>query len=78
MNHIPNEQTKLLATALNTAATSCFTVGIATPIAGYVYNLGNLQTTLTPSILALGVLSWLSAAIVLHLIARHVLTRLLS
>ncbi len=34
MSLIDNEQTKLLATALNTAATSCFTVGIATPIAG--------------------------------------------
>ncbi len=48
MNQIQNEQTKLLASALNTAATSCFTVGIATPIAGYVYNLGNLQIILTP------------------------------
>jgi hypothetical protein len=34
MSLIENERTKLLATALNTAATSCFTVGIATPLAG--------------------------------------------
>lgn len=77
MNQIENERTKLLATALNTAATSCFTVGIATPIAGYVYNLGNLQTILTPYVLALGVLGWLSAAVLLHLLARHILKRLL-
>lgn len=76
MSQIPNEQTKLLATALNTAATSCFTVGIATPIAGYVYNVGNLQTLLAPYILALGVLGWLSAAIIIHLRARRILTRL--
>ena len=33
---IENERTKLPATALNTAATTCFTVGIATPLAGFV------------------------------------------
>ncbi|WP_279595355.1 hypothetical protein [Methylobacterium sp. J-090] len=40
MNLVFNEQIKLLAAALNTAATSCFTVGIATPVAGYIYNIG--------------------------------------
>ena len=34
MSLVFNEQTKLLATALNTAAGSGFTVGIATPLAG--------------------------------------------
>lgn len=33
MSLVFNAQTKLLAAALNTAATSCFTVGIATPMA---------------------------------------------
>jgi hypothetical protein len=40
------ERIKLLATALNTAATSCFTVGIATPLAGYIYNVGGLRTVI--------------------------------
>ncbi len=73
MSLVFNEQTKLLATALNTAATSCFTVGIATPMAGYIYNVSNLQTTLSPWTLGLGVTGWLSAAIILHLLARRIL-----
>lgn len=73
MSLVFNEQTKLLATALNTAATSCFTVGIATPVAGYIYNVSNLQATLSPWTLGLGVAGWLSAAIILHLLARRTL-----
>jgi uncharacterized membrane protein len=78
MSVVFNEQTKLLATALNTAATSCFTVGIATPVAGYVYNVSNLQVTLNPWTLALGVAGWLSAAVILHLLARRTLRGLKS
>lgn len=44
MSLIDNEQTKLLANALDRASTACFTVGIATPIAGLVYNIGNFAT----------------------------------
>jgi hypothetical protein len=33
MNLVENEQTKLLAAALNTAATSSFTIGVAAPAA---------------------------------------------
>ena len=76
MSLIDNEQTKLLATALNTAATSCFTVGIATPIAGYLYNVGGLRATLPFSVLVGGLLAWSIAAFVLHLSARRVLRRL--
>ncbi|NEU12274.1 hypothetical protein G3T14_09025 [Methylobacterium sp. BTF04] len=76
MSLVFNEQTKLLATALNTAATSCFTVGIATPVAGYIYNVSNLQTTLSPWSLGLGVAGWLIAAIILHLLARRTLKEL--
>ncbi|MCJ2036663.1 hypothetical protein [Methylobacterium sp. J-068] len=78
MSVVFNEQTKLLATALNTAATSCFTVGIATPVAGYVYNVSNLQMTLSAWTLVLGVAGWLSAAIILHLLARRTLRGLVS
>ena len=73
MDAVRTERTKLLANALNTAATSCFTVGIATPIAGYLYNIGSLRLTLTIWDLAIGLLGWLLAAVALHFIARHVL-----
>ena len=68
-----SERTKRLAAALNTAATSCFTVGIATPLAGYIYNVGNMQTTLKPGFLLLAALGWLSVAVILHSGARRVL-----
>lgn len=70
---IENERTKLLAAALNTAATSCFTVGIATPIAGFVYNVSAFRDTIDVSRLAFGLLGWLLAALLLHLLARRVL-----
>lgn len=78
MSLVFNEQTKLLAAALNTAATSCFTVGIATPLAGYIYNVGNMQATLSLTILVLAAFGWLSVAIILHLVAQRVLRRLVS
>ena len=73
MSAVENERTKLLANALNTAATSCFTVGIATPLAGYLYNIGNLRSSLDLAELALGLAGWLSAAVLLHLLARRAL-----
>ena len=73
---VTNEQTKLLATALNTAATSCFTVGIATPLAGYLYNVSNLQGTLSIGTLLLGIAGWFVAAASLHLLAKRALRKL--
>ncbi len=67
------EQTKLLATALNTAATSCFTVGIATPVAGYLYNVGGLRSLIDPWTLILGACGWFLCALALHLSARRTL-----
>jgi hypothetical protein len=46
MNLIDNERTKLLANAPDRASTACFTVGIATPVAGYLYNVGSFRTLL--------------------------------
>lgn len=40
MSLIANEQTKLTAAALNTAATSSFTVGVLAPVAAAFYNVG--------------------------------------
>lgn len=73
MSTVKNKQTELLARALNTAATSCFSIGVATPIAGYLYNVGGLQASLSLPVLMLGGFGWLGAAIGLHLIARRVL-----
>lgn len=70
------EQTKLLANALNTVATSCVTVGIATLLAGYLYNVSNFRTLVAPEIVLLGTLVWLSIAVGLHLGARRVLRSL--
>jgi hypothetical protein len=68
-----NQQTKLLAGALSTASGSCFTVGIATPLAGYLYNIGGLRGAIGAGTLALGLAVWFLAAAALHLAARRVL-----
>lgn len=76
MDVVDTERTKLLANALNTASTTCFTVGIATPIAGYLYNVGGLRATIDISTLVLGIVGWTAAAVVLHLRARAILGKL--
>ena len=73
MSLIRNEGTKLLATALNTTATSCFTVGIVTPLAGFIYNVGGFRSSVGLPELALGLTGWLMAALCLHLLARRML-----
>ncbi|MBV9077887.1 MAG: hypothetical protein JO048_10425 [Methylobacteriaceae bacterium] len=70
------ERTKLLATPLNTMATSCFTVGIATPVAGYVYNIRNFRSVIDVGALAGGMTGWIVALLGLHLVARRVLLSL--
>lgn len=74
MSLIENEQTKLFAAALNTAATSSFTVGVLAPLAAAYYNLGTAaiaSRTVVP-----GGMLWFFGAAMLHLGARHVLRRL--
>jgi hypothetical protein len=70
---VQNERTKLLANALDRASTACFTVGIATPAAGYLYNVANFRAAAPILVLAVGVTGWFLSAIALHLIARRVL-----
>jgi hypothetical protein len=67
------ERTKLFAGSLDRASTSCFTVGVATPVAGLIYNVAAFGAALEWWRLALGVLGWLLVAIVLHYLARRVL-----
>jgi hypothetical protein len=73
---IANERTKLLANALDRASTARFTVGVATPLAGWIHNIGGLRTSLSAQRLAIGLSGWILAAIALHLIARMVMGRL--
>ncbi|GEO83060.1 hypothetical protein ROR02_31910 [Pararhodospirillum oryzae] len=72
MTQIHNEQTKLTAAALNTAATSSFTVGVLAPIAAVFYNVAG-DVRVPPLVLVLGAAFWLGAAGGLHLAARYVL-----
>ena len=74
---IDNEQTKLLANALDRASTACFTVGIATPIAGMVYNIGSFGASLSMIRISfgLGMLAFRVDAITL--MARHILKGLM-
>ena len=71
MSLIHNERTKLLSLALNTAATSAFTVGVLAPVAAAVYDLGASRQP--PRAVILGAFLWIGASVVLHLAARRVL-----
>lgn len=72
MSKIQDEQTKLIAGALNTVATSSFIVGVLAPVAAAFYNVGG-AVKVPLGALVIGVVVWLGAAGPLHLAARHVL-----
>ncbi|MDX3925665.1 MAG: hypothetical protein QHC90_07625 [Shinella sp.] len=72
MSVVENERTKLMANAIDRASTACLTVGILTPIAGYLYNLGGLRDGMDVW-MTIGLAGWLLTALVLHYIARQVL-----
>mgnify|MGYP000848162164 CR=1 FL=1 len=72
MSAIENERTKLTAAALNTAATSSFTVGVLAPVAAAFYNLGG-AVHVPVLVLMLGAFLWFTAAAALHMAARFVL-----
>ena len=76
MSLIRNERLKLSANAVDRASTACFTVGIATPAAGYLYNVGGLRESLSLTVVALGFVGWFGAAVALHLMARRTIRRL--
>jgi hypothetical protein len=71
MSLIQNERTKLTASALNTAATSSFIVGVLAPVAAAFYSFGTVRIPVLT--IALGVCVWLMTAVALHLGARRVL-----
>lgn len=70
---VHNERTKLFAGSLDRASTSCFTVGIATPVAGFLYNVGAVGAGIEPTLLAVVLIVWLTCAVGLHLAARKLL-----
>lgn len=71
MSAIHNERVKLLALAFNTAATSCFTVGVLAPVAAAFYDFGPSHGA--PRSVVLGAVLWITASVVLHLAGRRVL-----
>ena len=73
MSLIDNERTKLLANALDRASTACLTVGIVTPLAGYVYGVIDFQPAINRGWPLISVLIWLLLAVALHLWARRIL-----
>jgi hypothetical protein len=76
MSMLANERTKLLANALDRASTACFTVGVATPLAGWVYGLAGLRESLDALTLLIGISGWLLGALALHVLGRWVLAEL--
>ena len=75
LNPAEIEQTKLLANAFDRASTACITVGVVTPLAGYLYGITNFsQISLGRAAFYLGY--WLLSAGLLHYLARRSLRRL--
>jgi hypothetical protein len=77
MSLVANEKTKLLANALDRASTACFTVGIATPLAGMLYNIGNFGA-FPVARMVIYILAWLLTSVFLHYFARQTLGRLVT
>jgi hypothetical protein len=71
MSLIHNERIKISANALNTAGTSCFTVGVLAPIAAVFYKSGSGPAPV--GLIALGTLIWLFLASFLNYCARRIL-----
>jgi multisubunit Na+/H+ antiporter MnhG subunit len=73
MDPVANEEIKFLANALDRVSTACFTVGIATPLAGYLYNVAGFRASIALPGLILGLLAWITVAVGLHLLGKRVL-----
>jgi hypothetical protein len=72
MSLIQNEQTKLLATALNNTAVAVFATAIIAPVAGILYGSSAAGSSWWP----LMTLAWFIGALSLHMAAQLVLRRL--
>ena len=76
MSLVANERTKLLASALDRASTACFTVGVATPLAAWLYDIGGFRAVATQSTVIPALVGWILTALALHFMAQWVLGRL--
>jgi Zn-dependent protease len=72
LNTAEIEQTKLLANALDRTSTACITVGVITPLAGFIYGIAGFDT-ISASRSALYIACWFSIAAALHYCARRTL-----
>lgn len=70
MHKSRDEKLKLTAGLMNTAAGSCFTVGIVGPLVAVVLNLGDAQAKAPLLALILNAVFWIFAGVMLHLWAR--------
>ncbi|GGF61940.1 hypothetical protein GCM10007301_22100 [Azorhizobium oxalatiphilum] len=78
MSLVQNEQTKLMANALDRASTACLTVGVLGPAAAYLYGISPGAGPASQGVpILFGSLFWLAAAAVLHYWARTILGRLI-
>jgi hypothetical protein len=73
-----NERQKLLANNFDRMSTAYFTVGIATPLAGYLYNIRNFANAVRLAELLPVAAGWTIAAVLLHIIARKALRGLIG
>jgi hypothetical protein len=69
---IGNERTKLTANALDRFSTVCLTVGVAAPLGSLLYG----GVAISKARLLAGGFVWISAAMILHSVARAVLRML--
>ena len=72
MSLIRNERAKLLASSIDRMSTTCLTVGVAAPFAGYLYGLNRLAGWHWIA----ATIGWLLAALALHIAANRALGRM--
>jgi hypothetical protein len=72
---VHNEQTKLLANALDRASTACLTVGVFGPIAVATFGTSNITAGFWPS--AVCALGWFLAGFSLHMYPQRALRSLI-
>ena len=74
MSQIRNEQTKLLAGNLDRLSNAFGIIGVVTPVIAWRYEFPTAPPATAKSVAFS--LVWFAAAVVLHLMARHLLRRL--
>ena len=74
MTLVHNEQTELLANALDRASTACLSIGFLAPTAAAVYTTAP-QFAIGSNII-IGAVIWILVASMLHYSARRILRRL--